>query len=197
MKKQPEITEATRKAIIDAFCTFYKDKPIEKITIQEITNKAGFNRSTFYQYFKDVYDLLTYLEDIVISHVCENINANIVRGNISDTFITSFTNIREEMEIYIEALMININSTKFSERLKTVLLPVLMEKFYISETDIKSIYLLDFYLSGLISIAKRWLQNGQNTSVEELGALLHSRLMKGFLTILGQDHLCEVEEQRE
>lgn len=71
MKKQVEITAATRNAFLDAFCTLYKRKPIEKITIQELTDKAGYNRSTFYQYFKDIYGLLTYIEDNVIMLIKE------------------------------------------------------------------------------------------------------------------------------
>lgn len=61
MKKQPEVTEATKQTLIDAFCLLNRETPIGKITIQAITRKAGYNRCTFYQYFKDVYDLLDHI----------------------------------------------------------------------------------------------------------------------------------------
>jgi len=51
MKKQPEITEKTKQSFISVFCELYCQKPIEKITVQEIANKSGYNRSTFYQDF--------------------------------------------------------------------------------------------------------------------------------------------------
>lgn len=38
----------------------------EKITVKDITNKAGYNRGTFYEYFTDVYDVLNYIEDSLI-----------------------------------------------------------------------------------------------------------------------------------
>ena len=66
MKKQPEVTAKTKKAFTDAFCELYSQKPIEKISVQEITNMAGYNRSSFYQHFRDVYDLLDYLEKDVL-----------------------------------------------------------------------------------------------------------------------------------
>ena len=53
MKKQPERTAATRSAFVDAFISISESRPIEKITIQEIADKAGYNRTTFYQYFED------------------------------------------------------------------------------------------------------------------------------------------------
>ena len=58
MKKQPEKTAKTKQIFVDVFCKLYTQKPFEKILVQEITNKAGYNRSTFYEYFSDMYDLL-------------------------------------------------------------------------------------------------------------------------------------------
>lgn len=47
MKKQPQITEQTKDKLRSAFWTLYSSKPIDKITIKEITDLAGYNRGTF------------------------------------------------------------------------------------------------------------------------------------------------------
>ena len=75
MKKQPEVTAATRKNLIDAFWTLYKEKTIDKITIAEITRLSGNNRVTFYHYFKDVYAVLEHIEDNLIKDVCSEVRA--------------------------------------------------------------------------------------------------------------------------
>lgn len=62
MKKQPERTEQTRKALMEAFWKLYCEKKIEKITVREIVTLAGFYRSTFYEYFRDIYDVLEQIE---------------------------------------------------------------------------------------------------------------------------------------
>ena len=62
MKKQPQITEQTKDKLRSAFWTLYSSKPIDKITIKEITDLAGYNRGTFYLYYKDVYDILASIE---------------------------------------------------------------------------------------------------------------------------------------
>jgi AcrR family transcriptional regulator len=54
MNKQPQITDQTRKNFVDAFISLNNRKPIEKITVKEITSITGNNRSTFYRYFPDV-----------------------------------------------------------------------------------------------------------------------------------------------
>lgn len=63
MNRQPERTERTRQALIDAFWQLYCEKKIEKITVKEIVGLAGYYRSTFYEYFSDVYDLLRQVEE--------------------------------------------------------------------------------------------------------------------------------------
>lgn len=45
----------TRQNLIDSFWLLYCQKNIEKITVKEICEIAGYNRSTFYVYFNDVY----------------------------------------------------------------------------------------------------------------------------------------------
>ena len=63
MKKQPERTARTRRQLIGAFWQLYCEKRIEKITVKEIADNAGVYRSTFYEYFSDVYDVLQTIED--------------------------------------------------------------------------------------------------------------------------------------
>ncbi|MCC8128239.1 MAG: TetR/AcrR family transcriptional regulator [Clostridiales bacterium] len=63
MNKQPEITEATRESFVSAFFELAQVKEIHQITIREITKLAGYNRTTFYRYFEDIYALIEYAED--------------------------------------------------------------------------------------------------------------------------------------
>jgi AcrR family transcriptional regulator len=73
VKKQPQITEKTRQMFINVFCELYSKKPIEKISAQEIANRAGYNRSTFYQYFTDIYELLNFIENDLLNYIKEEL----------------------------------------------------------------------------------------------------------------------------
>ena len=61
----------TKENIIEAFWKIYAHKPLEKITIQELMDKAGYHRSVFYVYFKDIYDLLEQEENDIIDKLNE------------------------------------------------------------------------------------------------------------------------------
>lgn len=79
MNKQPQITEKTRQKFIDVFCELYSQKPVEKISIQEIASRSGYNRSTFYQYFTDIYELL----DTVENNLLHDIKAELAGNELS------------------------------------------------------------------------------------------------------------------
>ena len=61
--KKPAAKEETKQALIQAFWKLYREKRIEKITVGEIAAVAGYNRSTFYEYFYDVPDVLQQMPD--------------------------------------------------------------------------------------------------------------------------------------
>ena len=69
MNKRPELTEQTKRNLRTAFWSLYAQKPLEKISVREITALAGYNRGTFYLYYQDVYDLLNQIEDELLDEL--------------------------------------------------------------------------------------------------------------------------------
>lgn len=51
-------SELTRKAIMQSFLDILGDKPLDKITVSDITAKCGVNRNTFYYHYQDIPALL-------------------------------------------------------------------------------------------------------------------------------------------
>ena len=48
----------TRNSIFSAFLELRSKKALERITVKELTEKAGISKQTFYLHFKDIYDLV-------------------------------------------------------------------------------------------------------------------------------------------
>ena len=69
--KHEQMREYTRQAIMEAFWTLYREKPIERISVKEITELAGYNRSTFYEYFTDTYSVLEAIEEELLDYARE------------------------------------------------------------------------------------------------------------------------------
>lgn len=168
MKKQPEVTNATRQKFIDVFCELYEQKPIEKITIQELTRKSGFSRSTFYQYFCDIYDLLDYVENDILKYI----NTKIIEDkNFSSPNLQCIINVFEEKEKYFNALLGKYGSINFLERLKQEI-PVERIGWNLDETDPIDSYLTEFYVTTTLSLFRLWQKKGHDLPPEQIFDLI-------------------------
>lgn len=59
----------TKASIVNAFIQLRAKKPLEKITIRELTQLAGINKATFYLHYQDIYDLSHQLETEMIQSI--------------------------------------------------------------------------------------------------------------------------------
>lgn len=182
MKKQQDTTNETKNSFIVSFCKLYMKKPIEKISIRELTDTAGYNRTTFYNYFSDIYDVLDYIENSSIRYVKKNIIIDMKKENPSKQFINTFLNIYENWESYIKVLLSNQNSAHFTDRLKKELFNSCMDAFNLPKNNIRAEYILDFYLSAIISVISRWIKNQSEMSSLEMANLLEDMLKNNIFT---------------
>lgn len=52
------MSQITKRAMEASLKKLLLEKPLDKITINDITTDCGINRMTFYYHFKDIYDLV-------------------------------------------------------------------------------------------------------------------------------------------
>ena len=76
-------------------------RPIEKITIKEITDKAGVIRPTFYNHFQDKYELM---EWIITNELLDPIYPLISNGMVTEAMVLLFTNIQKDRVFYTKAV---------------------------------------------------------------------------------------------
>lgn len=69
VSKDNRSTRRTRSAIRDAMTEMLAVKPIGKITVQELIDKANICRTTFYAHYEDIYDLLSEVENDILSEI--------------------------------------------------------------------------------------------------------------------------------
>lgn len=67
-------TEKTKRSIYNAFIELRAKMPLEKLTVKELCETAYINKSTFYVYYHDVYDLSDKIENEIISEVVKNLD---------------------------------------------------------------------------------------------------------------------------
>ncbi len=178
MNKRPNITEKTRNAFMEAFCDLYVVKPIEKITINEVARLAGYNRGTFYQYFKDIYELLAYLEDYLLDTMKNKLLAYLDQESpeqiFDAAFINSFISVFDEHSRYYRALLGINGNIRYTENVRNEMKVIFTRLIGPVKDDKYVLYLLDYYTSAFFSLITCWFRNDQDLSVEELAGLVQN-----------------------
>lgn len=120
--------EKTRKGIINAFLQLRSHKPLEKITVKELSVLAEINKATFYLHYHDIYELSETLENEVVQSTLHAIEhpESIFRDNklftkeLSEAFIANEQLIR----ILFEGSRSSCFITVFEKELKALILKV-------------------------------------------------------------------------
>ena len=187
-KKQPEITMMTKQTIKDAFWELYKDKKIEKITVKDITQKAGYNRSTFYAYFKDVYDILEQIEEDLMPGI-EHLPPIDKSGEHSPYYFENIFTIYEKNSAYFSVLLSENGDPRFAIKMKNVFKSMMTEAI-INRVNISADemdYALEFLVGATISIVKHWFDQDKNIPTEQLIPLMYKLMDNRFVQELDID----------
>ena len=76
----------TRQAITDAFLRLLTRKPFGKVTVRDIVEECGVNRTTFYYYYQDIYAIVEDLFAITLTAY-----ADVLRGAADDESLRDTT----------------------------------------------------------------------------------------------------------
>jgi len=178
VKKQPELTAQTRENLIRAFWSLYRQQKIEHITIKDITSKAGYHRSTFYEYFVDIYDVLNQLEDGLLAYLKEQVLGSLESG-LNDDIIQKLANAFEVKGNYLGSLLGENGDPYFAQKLKAIMRPALSNAFGLPDNEIRTAYIFEFGLSAIIATLTHWYNHKKELPSKELVRLIRSMLVAG------------------
>lgn len=182
MNKRNDITAQTKQNIMDAFWSLYCERRIEKITVRDLTNKAGYNRGTFYEYFSDVYDVLEQIENTLIPSLDELPPVSTPAGSFGMP-LSTFFDLYKQNSKYYSVLLGECGDPAFACKLKNSIKPVIMQFFDNNPSvDKKELdYILEYTLSAMIGIMSYWFSQPEPLSNEKLHELIY-RLMEQGVT---------------
>ena len=183
--KQPQVTEQTRANLTQAFWSLYLEKPIEKITVREITDRAGYNRATFYLYYRDVYDLFDQLEEGVLSQVRALVDRRLLAGDTLDfsQHMGLIIGLAQRFDGFMPRLM--AGDPSFGDRLKDIIAP-LLDRFILPDegmTDEERTIMREFYLSGLLAAVNTWMAREDRMPIDRLLELIVAAAAPGTVAV--------------
>lgn len=148
--------------------------PIEKITIKEITDKAGVIRPTFYNHFQDKYELL---EKIILTELLEPIGPLIANQMVNEAFVLLFSSIEKDKEFYMQAVKLE-GQNSFESIARSCVKEILLEIIERSAANkipkfkwLTPERIAEYYAQSMCSIVISWIKSGMAVSPKELAEI--------------------------
>ncbi len=189
----------TEQDFITAFWQIYEKKPIEKISINQLCQLAGYNRATFYNHFENIYVLLDKAVYNILSPVKKNVLTtqsfySLLQGDlIGSIFFTYF----QQQDKYIELLFKRQNYYVLGEQIKKEFLLHISEIINSNPKTYEKIeILLEYQISAVLGVINYWYQKGKLLSEQDILQNIYSISKKGVLTSLKTEleNCCEDNE---
>lgn len=175
------MSQVTKRALEASLKNLLLKKPLDKITINDITEDCGINRMTFYYHFKDIYDLIEWC-------CVEDAKKALEGKKTYDTWQQGFLQIfeavldnkpfilnvyrsvsREQVEIYLYKLTYDL------------LIGVVEEKsagMNVREEDKK--FIADFYKYAFVGLMLDWVRHDMKGDphriIEDLSVVMHGNV---------------------
>ena len=192
--KHQEMREATSRAIMDAFWSLYRDLPVEKITVKAICEKAGCNRSTFYEYYTDSYSVLEAIEEELMDYVrrklTEELPASLARSfpeiRLDAETLAPLSDMYTKRGEYFSILTGVKGDPYFQYKYKQTVKELLTEMLDdpAKKFDLSASIVAEFTASALIGAFNCWYPHRDEYPVEKYSMLLVSLLTNGVLPAL-------------
>ena len=179
------MSQMTKRALEASLKNLLLQKPLSKITINNITEDCGISRMTFYYHFKDIYDLVEW--------VCVEDAAQVLEGKKTyDTWQEGFLNIfyavREN-----KPFIINVYRCVSRERIEQYLNPLIRSLILgvaeeksagltVSEEDKQ--FIAGFYQYAFVGIMLEWIDGNMKEDpaviVERVSRLIHGNIVRAL-----------------
>ena len=144
----------TKNALEESLKKFLLQKPLDKITINDLAEDCGISRMAFYYHFKDKYDLVNWV------FYTEFVEQLMQEGMESPWgFLQSIcTYFYDNRAFYVNALE-QTGQNSFSEYFAEVMRPILQIHYtdLLDEDDDAHDFYATFYTDAFLTAIKRWL----------------------------------------
>lgn len=169
-----------------AFLELIEKKDFSYITVKEVCEKAGVNRSTFYLHYETVSDLLSESAQYIIDQFVEFMPHDAVEFLkklqdcpledlylITPEYLTPYLSYVKEHRRIFRVVVEHASALQMVdayEKLYHYVLTPILNRLQVPENEQK--YIVQFYISGLMAIINEWLKDDCKDSIEQIGSIM-------------------------
>ena len=158
-----------------AFLELLEKKDFAYITVKEICEKAGVNRSTFYLYYNDIYDMMEKIQQEIYSVFVDTVvrfKSDFKDIESFETYCLRFLEFCKENYRVCRFITRNDCNNHLAEKIKLAVRCVIPDSAgHFPENDPRH-YLTTFAISGMLATILEWMNNGMKIPTEDMARFL-------------------------
>lgn len=185
MKELSRTQEKTMQRFLDAFFAVRNVKSLDKITVKDIVTEAGYNRSSFYLYFTDVYDLADAAERSVICRLSDAAEKEFADAETvsMEEFMGKLSRKTSE---YADEIVILSDSKSFREKFMAVLRPNFSRVIGLDPEDENYDYLVSLFFSIMLHNISYWGQHRDEVTLAGIADMTRDIFLPGIQKLRGK-----------
>lgn len=179
------MSQFTKIAIMTAFLKLLNKSPLNKISVKDIVDECGINRSTFYYHFEDIHSLLVEILQLETEKILDIKDSDF---SWKDAFIQSTSFARENKKA-IYHIYHSLNREYLDKYLYSVIghyLEVVIKRelkdYMIKDSDIN--IMIDIYKFALVGMIYTWLESGMAKDYDEIASRMYELIGDNIKTTL-------------
>lgn len=176
----------TKKQLEEVLFNLLKIKDINKITVKEITTLADINRSTFYDHYSDVYDLLESVQTRILNDI-NDINKNVTISSFSKSDFNQLSlvlkYIKDNKEIF-NILLNGHGNLHFTANLRKIISEKFLKDFIGKDSySTKDSLLSSFFISGCLGLIQNWVKTDTQIPINQLTEIMKQLIVTSVSSI--------------
>lgn len=175
-QKENQRIMLTKTLLSDALLEMLQKQPIHTISIRELCQRAGINRTTFYHHYGSQYDLLNDMADRFLGQIAEQLDMAdpSSRESVQERITLVFQYLAENAEL-AHLLLMSSEDPSFAEKLFA--LPKIGDLLSASLKNCRDPRMrhavISFAIHGSYHLLQEWIsQNPRPSAEEEAGIIL-------------------------
>ena len=174
-KKEDLRIRKTRASLYKNFLQLMEEKSFEEISITDICKSSSINRSTFYDHFKDKYELLLglmkdYKEEIKM-HIETDKSFSNMKDYLFEIINLLLSYLEDNLKLYTTLSIIKKKNSLISDLLYDSLLETVIKYLknnYTNNSNLSIETISIFYVSGITNVITESIQNKKSFNKEKL-----------------------------
>ena len=183
-------SEKTRRNIVNSYLDLMSEKRWDKINVKELCTKCNITRSTFYQYYNDIYDLMETLENSLLDEITTNyekvsyekhlelpeqVFINLFDYSPAQIFIVWFKFVQRNQKAVFALLDRKKGDTYFVKRLKNIMTEYInrsMDSDGFPRDELRN-HFIKLILEMHFHAAQIWVEEGFSGSGLDVAEIIH------------------------